>query len=68
MNALRPPPSQLTAAELDRMEQVYETVLAQLRTAGGEPQQDPGWLARAFGRAIEQAAYAGEAWALHLRA
>jgi hypothetical protein len=68
MNALGPSSSQLSTAELDHMEQVFDTVLARMHAEGMDPRQHPGWLAREFVQAVEQAAHAGEPWALHLLA
>jgi len=68
MNVRAPSASQLSSAELDQLEQVFETVRARMHAQGMDPRQHPGWLAREFVQAVEAAAHAGEPWALHLLA
>jgi hypothetical protein len=68
MDALKPRSSQFTAIELDHLEQLFDTVLARMHADGVDPRLHPGRLAREFVQAVEQAAHAGEPWALHLLA
>jgi hypothetical protein len=52
-------PYQLTAAEVEQVIQVFDTVRARLHARGCDPRRHPGQFARAFVQAVAAAVHAG---------